>query len=126
MCWQACCWTPSGQPRASLLMHHFGHAMAGWSVYDKIHLRREPGEKPQEGKWLSLGELLKKKADEDGVRVCMLVWDDISSVNAPFLKTDGLMVVHDEDTKRFFADSKVQVWLALLAHRMYWHSCERT
>ena len=80
---------------------------AGWSLYDKIHLRRDPGEKPQEGRWMSLGNMLRERAEE-GVRVCILIWDDKTSVNAPFLKTDGLMMVHDEDTVRFFDDSKVR------------------
>ena len=78
-------------------------------MYDKIHLRRQPAEKPQEGRWLSLGEMLKQRA-EAGVRVCIMVWDDKTSLNSPVLKTDGLMMVHDEDTKRFFADSKVRRW----------------
>ncbi|KAK9802796.1 hypothetical protein WJX73_007251 [Symbiochloris irregularis] len=84
--------------------------ITGWSLFDKIHLRRDANEKPQDGRWTSLGEMLKQKAAE-GVRVCIMIWDDKTSLNAPFLKTDGLMMVHDEDTKDFFADSKVHVRL---------------
>ena len=71
-----------------------------------IHLRREQGVKPQEGKYPSLGELLIQRANA-GVRVCVLVWDDRTSLGAPLMKTQGLMMVHDEDMATFFKDTKV-------------------
>ena len=43
---------------------------------------------------MTVGELLKKKAEE-GVRVLLLVWDDQTSLNSPLLR-NGLMATHDE------------------------------
>lgn len=60
----------------------------------------------QDGKYPSLGELLKQKA-RDGVRVCLLIWDDKTSLNNPFLMKSGLMMTHDEDTRRYFRGSRV-------------------
>ncbi|MED6111381.1 Phospholipase D [Stylosanthes scabra] len=53
---------------------------------------------------LTLGELLIKKADE-GVKVLMLVWDDRTSIK--WLKNDGVMTTHDEDTESYFNGSGV-------------------
>ena len=75
-------------------------------MYRMIHLRREQGVKPQDGKYPSLGELLIERANA-GVRVCVLVWDDKTSLNVPLLRTQGLMMVHDEDMHNFFRDTKV-------------------
>ena len=47
-----------------------------------------------------------KKARE-GVRVCMLVWDDKSSINSTALGGNGMMGTHDEDTRRFFKNTGV-------------------
>ena len=53
------------------------------------------------------GELLKKKAAQ-GVRVCIMVWDDKSSVNMPALTGgSGMMMPHDEDTRRYFRGTQV-------------------
>ncbi|KAJ8768289.1 hypothetical protein K2173_021229 [Erythroxylum novogranatense] len=60
--------------------------------------------RPKPGGDITLGELLKKKADE-GVRVLMLVWDDKTSVK--LLKKDGVMATHDEDTRSYFNNTKV-------------------
>ena len=54
-----------------------------------------------------VGELLKKKADE-GVRVLMLVWNEATSTDL----LEGQMGTHDEDTRRYFEDSKVVCILA--------------
>ncbi|GAB2300332.1 Phospholipase D, variant 2 [Dionaea muscipula] len=77
--------------------------ITGWSVYTEIKLIRDP-KRPKPGGDITLGELLKKKADQ-GVRVLMLVWDDRTSVK--FLKEDGLMQTHDEETESYFHDSEV-------------------
>ncbi|XP_076895097.1 phospholipase D alpha 1-like isoform X1 [Bidens hawaiensis] len=77
--------------------------IAGWSVYTKIVLIRDP-RRPKPGGDVTLGELLKRKADE-GVNVLMLVWDDRTSVEA--LKKDGLMATHDQETGDYFRDTKV-------------------
>lgn len=47
-----------------------------------------------------------KKARE-GVRVCMLVWDDKSSLNSTLLGFGGMMATHDEDTRKFFKNTGV-------------------
>lgn len=54
---------------------------------------------------LTLGQLLKAKARE-GVRVCLLIWDDKTSLNNPLMSTSGLMATHDEDTRRYFKGTK--------------------
>eukprot|EP00250_Pteridium_aquilinum_P008779 c18202_g1_i1 orf=163-2598(+) len=78
--------------------------ITGWSVYAHVELIRDT-ERPIEGAaGLTLGDLLKKKAEE-GVRVNMLVWDDRTSLGS--LKKDGLMATHDEDTEDFFKGSEV-------------------
>jgi phospholipase D1/2 len=61
--------------------------IAGWSVYDKVKLVREPTRPiSDEIINMSLGELLKYKSQE-GVRVCLLVWDDKTSHDKLFIKT---------------------------------------
>eukprot|EP01012_Entosiphon_sulcatum_P051487 TRINITY_DN7070_c0_g1_i2.p1 TRINITY_DN7070_c0_g1~~TRINITY_DN7070_c0_g1_i2.p1 ORF type:complete len:948 (-),score=105.62 TRINITY_DN7070_c0_g1_i2:18-2861(-) len=71
--------------------------ITGWSVDTAVALTR--GEKP-----CILLDLLKRKAEE-GVRVAMLLWDEVTSVNNKFLNAllpftkGGLMNTHDEETK---------------------------
>ncbi|CAI9265032.1 unnamed protein product [Lactuca saligna] len=81
--------------------------ITGWSVWHKVRLVREEEE---ESPSTPLGELLKAKAQE-GVRVLLLVWDDPTSRNIMGYQTDGLMATHDEETRRFFKHSSVQVLL---------------
>lgn len=82
--------------------------ITGWSVYTEITLVRDPRRPIPGSENVTLGELLKKKAVE-GVRVNLLVWDDKTSID--FLKRDGLMATHDEDTEGYFADSQVNCYL---------------
>ncbi|XP_052210092.1 phospholipase D alpha 1-like [Diospyros lotus] len=77
--------------------------ITGWSVYTKITLIRDPNRPRPQGND-TLGELLKRKADE-GVRVLVLVWDDRTSVEE--LKKDGLMATHDQETEEYFRNTKV-------------------
>uniref|UniRef100_A0A5B7ALB4 Phospholipase D n=1 Tax=Davidia involucrata TaxID=16924 RepID=A0A5B7ALB4_DAVIN len=77
--------------------------ITGWSVYTEITLVRD-SRRQKPGGDITLGELLKKKASE-GVKVCMLVWDDRTSVG--LLKKDGLMATHDEETEHFFQNTDV-------------------
>lgn len=77
--------------------------ITGWSVYTNITLVRDP-KRPIPGGDVTLGELLKRKADQ-GVRVLMLVWDDRTSV--PDFKKDGLMATHDQETRQFFEGTNV-------------------
>ncbi|OIV98260.1 hypothetical protein TanjilG_14849 [Lupinus angustifolius] len=84
--------------------------IAGWSVNTKINLIREFSRKKIGGdlSYLTLGELLKIKADE-GVKVLMLIWDDRTSIK--FLKKDGVMSTHDVDTESYFHGSQVHCLL---------------
>ncbi|XP_051151968.1 phospholipase D alpha 1-like [Andrographis paniculata] len=77
--------------------------ITGWSVYTEISLVRD-SRRQKPGGDTTLGELLKKKANE-GVKVLMLVWDDRTSVN--MLKKDGLMATHDEETAQYFEGTEV-------------------
>lgn len=77
--------------------------ITGWSVYTEITLIRD-NRRPKPGGDITLGELLKKKANE-GVRVLMLVWDDRTSIK--FFKEDGLMQTHDQETESYFHDTEV-------------------
>ncbi|KAK9683588.1 hypothetical protein RND81_10G151400 [Saponaria officinalis] len=86
--------------------------IAGWSVYTKITLIRDP-HRPKRSEFanLTLGEILKKKAEENNMRVLVLVWDDVTSkqwLHQLFGQSFGLMGTHDEDTIGYFTDSKVQ------------------
>ncbi|KAJ8512009.1 hypothetical protein OPV22_002443 [Ensete ventricosum] len=66
-CWEDIC-------HAILEAHHLIY-IVGWSLYDKVKLVREPIRPLPEAGKLTLGELLKYKSEE-GVRVCLLLWDD--------------------------------------------------
>ncbi|XP_074279922.1 phospholipase D gamma 1-like isoform X2 [Silene latifolia] len=79
----------------------------GWSVWHKVRLVRNGGNPESE---CSLGDLLRSKSAE-GVRVLLLVWDDPTSRSILGYRTDGIMATHDEETRRFFKNSSVQVLL---------------
>ncbi|XP_073012060.1 phospholipase D delta [Typha latifolia] len=97
-CWEDMC-------HAILEAHHLIY-MVGWSVYDKVKLIREPTRPLPKGGDLTLGDLLKYKSQE-GLRVCLLVWDDKTSHDKLFIKTGGVMQTHDEETRKFFKHSSV-------------------
>ncbi|XP_073022854.1 phospholipase D gamma 1-like isoform X1 [Primulina eburnea] len=80
--------------------------ITGWSVWHKVRLVRDDSSISDS----TLGELLKSKSQE-GVRVLLLVWDDPTSRSILGYKTDGVMQTHDEETRRFFKHSSVQVLL---------------
>ncbi|OVA00150.1 C2 calcium-dependent membrane targeting [Macleaya cordata] len=80
--------------------------ITGWSVYHKVRLVRDAGYASD----FTLGDLIKSKSQE-GVRVLLLIWDDPTSRNILGYNTDGLMATHDEETRRFFKHSSVQVLL---------------
>ncbi|KAI3829212.1 hypothetical protein L1987_03329 [Smallanthus sonchifolius] len=80
--------------------------ITGWSVWHKVKLVRGVANAPE----YTLGDLLRLKSQE-GVRVLLLVWDDPTSRNILGYKMDGLMATHDEETRRFFKHSSVQVLL---------------
>ncbi|KAL1812715.1 hypothetical protein ACET3Z_022780 [Daucus carota] len=77
--------------------------ITGWSVYTEFSLIRD-SRRPKPGGDMMLGELLKKKADE-GVKVLLLIWDDITSVG--LLKKDGLMATHDQESELYFQGTNV-------------------
>ncbi|KAL6524877.1 hypothetical protein OROMI_030470 [Orobanche minor] len=97
-CWEDIC-------HAILEAHHLVY-IAGWSIYHKVKLVREPTRPLPRGENLNLGDLLKYKSEE-GVRVLLLVWDDKTSHNKFFINTSGVMQTHDEETKKFFKHSSV-------------------
>ncbi|KAJ6714545.1 PHOSPHOLIPASE D [Salix viminalis] len=98
-CWDDIC-SAIGQARRLIYI-------TGWSVYYKVKLLRDGND----GRDCStLGDLLKTKSQE-GVRVLLLVWDDPSSKSILGIKTEGLMHTSDEETRRFFKHSSVQVLL---------------
>ncbi|KAK7074059.1 hypothetical protein SK128_026180 [Halocaridina rubra] len=77
--------------------------VCGWSVSAKISILRAEGDDNR-----SLGELLKQKAYE-GVRVRLLLWDELTSND---LKKTGTMSTEDEETANFFKGTPVVVVLA--------------
>ncbi|XVF79954.1 hypothetical protein PTKIN_Ptkin15bG0031700 [Pterospermum kingtungense] len=80
--------------------------ITGWSVWHKVRLVRDAGPASD----CTLGDILRSKSQE-GVRVLLLVWDDPTSRSILGYKTDGIMATHDEETRRFFKHSSVQVLL---------------
>ncbi|KAM7525676.1 hypothetical protein LguiA_015578 [Lonicera macranthoides] len=80
--------------------------ITGWSVYHLVRLVRDDDNIMDS----TLGDLLKDKSQE-GVRVLLLVWDDPTSRSILGYKTDGIMGTNDEETRRFFKHSSVQVLL---------------
>ncbi|KAI7996034.1 Phospholipase D alpha 1 [Camellia lanceoleosa] len=81
--------------------------ITGWSKYTKITLIRDPKRPRPQGN-ITLGDLLKKKADE-GVRVLMLVWDDRTSATA--LRADGLVATNNQEIVYEFRNSRVRCFL---------------
>ncbi|XP_043716588.1 phospholipase D beta 1-like isoform X2 [Telopea speciosissima] len=83
--------------------------ITGWSVFHEVSLVRDAACASDRSD-CTLGNLLKSKSQE-GVRVLLLVWDDPTSRSILGYKTDGIMQTHDEETRRFFKHSSVQVLL---------------
>ncbi|CAA6656034.1 unnamed protein product [Spirodela intermedia] len=102
-CWEDIC-------HAILEAHHLIY-LVGWSINHKVKLVREPTRTLPNAGQLTLGELLKYKSQE-GVRVCLLIWDDSTSHDKFFIKTEGVMSTHDEDARKFFKHSSVICVLA--------------
>ncbi|XP_038982403.1 phospholipase D alpha 1-like [Phoenix dactylifera] len=82
--------------------------VAGWSVNVNITLIRDPERMIPGAEGVTIGELLKKKAEE-GVTVLVMVWKDRTSVS--LLGNAGLMNTHDEETYEFFQGSMVKCFL---------------
>lgn len=75
--------------------------VTGWAVWPELVMVRTdfPGD---EWNGLTLGEMLKQKAEE-GIKVLVMVWDEYAS--GRFSK--GLMGTHDEEVVAYFKKSKV-------------------
>lgn len=82
--------------------------VAGWSVNAEITLVRDASRMVPGAEGVTLGELLRRKADE-GVAVLVMPWQDKTSVS--FLGNGGLMRTHDEETQRFFEGTNVRCFL---------------
>ncbi|KAG5610888.1 hypothetical protein H5410_022169 [Solanum commersonii] len=83
--------------------------IAGWSVYTKIILIKNPKRSKVSGE-LTLEKLLKKKASKR-VNVLLLVWDDITTDEV--LIRHGLMSTHDQETADYFKNTDVHGCLLL-------------
>ncbi|KAL2650476.1 hypothetical protein R1flu_018604 [Riccia fluitans] len=81
--------------------------ITGWSVYTEIKLVRDEERMIDGAEGVTLGQLLKQKADE-GVRVNVMVWDDRTS---GYWIHDGVMETHDEDTANYFRGTTVNCFL---------------
>ncbi|XP_064983700.1 phospholipase D alpha 1-like [Musa acuminata AAA Group] len=84
--------------------------VTGWSVNVHIELVRDPERMIPGAEAVTLGELLKRKAEE-GVAVLVMPWNDRTSL--PILEDVGmqfvdLMKTHDEETFKFFKGTKVK------------------
>jgi phospholipase D1/2 len=86
---------------------HFVY-VAGWSVNTAITLVRDATRMVPGAEGVTLGELLKRKADE-GVVVLVMPWQDKTSV--AFLGNAGIMKTHDEETRAFFHGTNVRCFL---------------
>eukprot|EP01018_Ginkgo_biloba_P035388 Gb_33997 [translate_table: standard] len=82
--------------------------IAGWSVNTSITLVRDEQRMIPGAEGVTLGELLKKKADQ-GVTVLVLVWQDRTALS--FLGNKGLMKTHDEETFKYFENTNVHCFL---------------
>ncbi|KAF3789850.1 Phospholipase D alpha 1 [Nymphaea thermarum] len=82
--------------------------IAGWSINVSITLVRDPGRPVLGSEGVTLGELLKQKADK-GLTVLVMVWQDQTSV--PLLSNAGLMKTHDTETFEYFKGTNVKCFL---------------
>lgn len=78
--------------------------ITGWSVYTEVTLVRD-GSRQHPGSGITIGELLKRKARE-GVRVLMMIWDDLTTPFNLGIK-EGLFGTHDAKTANYFRFSDV-------------------
>ncbi|XP_030526387.1 phospholipase D alpha 4 [Rhodamnia argentea] len=78
--------------------------IAGWSLNPNMVLVRNPDTSIPHALGVSLGELLKRKAEED-VAVRIMLWDDSTSLH--IIKNTGVMNTHDEDALDYFRHTGV-------------------
>lgn len=77
---------------------------------------RDPQTKIPRARGVTLGELLKQKAEE-GVAVRIMLWDDETSI--PFIKNKGLMGTRDEDALAYFRNTRVICKLCPRLHNKF-------
>ncbi|CAN6450359.1 unnamed protein product [Victoria cruziana] len=82
--------------------------IAGWSINVSIKLVRDPSRPVPGSEGVTLGELLRRKADE-GLTVLVMVWQDPSSL--PVVGNGGLMKTHGTETYEYFKDTNVKCFL---------------
>ncbi|EZG73001.1 phospholipase D [Gregarina niphandrodes] len=80
--------------------------MCGWSVNTALSLVRNDSTCGE-----TIGELLLRKAEE-GLTICVMVWDDVTSLSNLAMAKDGLMGTYDEYTRQFFEGTQVQCVLS--------------
>ncbi|MED6163192.1 hypothetical protein PIB30_077554 [Stylosanthes scabra] len=74
-------------------------------IYTEISLIRDP-KRPKHGGDITLGQLLKKKAKDDGVKVVLLLWQD--GIQVPIIGNYiSIMHTHDKETQNYFKDTNV-------------------
>ncbi|MED6173247.1 hypothetical protein PIB30_057548 [Stylosanthes scabra] len=77
--------------------------IAGWSLYTEIALLRDPARRPsEEERGTTLGELLKRKAEKDNVKVVLLLWNDPTEIPGWY---GGKMEVHNKETREYFKNT---------------------
>ncbi|KAG6522403.1 hypothetical protein ZIOFF_019543 [Zingiber officinale] len=107
-CWEDIC-------HAIIEAHHLIY-IVGWSLYHKVKLVREPTRPLPEAGNLTLGDLLKYKSQE-GVRVCLLIWDDKTSHDRLFFTSIvGTLFTHHQkcvlvDTEASLSTRKITAFI---------------
>ncbi|KAL5997378.1 hypothetical protein ACLOJK_008308 [Asimina triloba] len=90
--------------------------IAGWSLNPNIVLVRDPETEIPNGVGRTIGELLKRKAEE-GVAVRLMLWDDETSL--PIINNPGVMRTHNRDAHRYFNHSNVVCCLCPRTHHKF-------
>ncbi|KAL2337970.1 hypothetical protein Fmac_012416 [Flemingia macrophylla] len=90
--------------------------IAGWSFNPMMVLVRDPHTEIPHARGITLGELLKKKAEE-GVAVRVMLWDDETSL--PFVKNKGEINNQDEEAFAYFNHTKVICRRCPRLHHMF-------
>ncbi|KNC82703.1 hypothetical protein SARC_05021 [Sphaeroforma arctica JP610] len=72
--------------------------ITGWAVWINTVLCRGEGDDST-----SLGQLLRQKAAQ-GVKICLLVWNEKTTLQKGEFVLNGMMGTHDEDTRVFFEE----------------------
>ncbi|MED6212356.1 hypothetical protein PIB30_082484 [Stylosanthes scabra] len=77
--------------------------IAGWSLCTEISLVRDLN-RTHPGRGETLSQLLNRKVEKDGVRVVLLLWNDITVIS--LIGNLGKMGTHDKETQKYFKGSK--------------------